>query len=158
MYKQTIQFNFHWFNKFICLWYFLHICTQRKTCLARTIGGLGNTLVQGHELHFTSVLVCHIQIQSASLFNVFISCLGMKNIGKPCTGIWMGRGFVKHKLAKLRAQFDESLYATLPIYFWTLRIIQTDLTKFRLSRHSLGVMPNFIRKAREKCDELLNPF
>ena len=31
----------------------------------------------------------------------------MKNIGKPCAGIGVGRAFAKQKLAKLHARFDE---------------------------------------------------
>ena len=35
------------------------------------------------------------------------ACLGLKNIGKPCAGIGVGRAFAKQKLAKLHARFDE---------------------------------------------------
>ena len=31
----------------------------------------------------------------------------VKNIGKPCAGIGVGRAFAKQKLAKLHARFDE---------------------------------------------------
>lgn len=35
------------------------------------------------------------------------ACLGVKNIGKPCAGIGVGRAFAKQKLAKPHARFDE---------------------------------------------------
>ena len=39
------------------------------------------------------------------------ACLDMKNIGKPCAGIGVGRAFAKQKLAKLHARFDEGWQA-----------------------------------------------
>ena len=47
-------------------------------------------------------------IQSSDDSGLEISaCLDMKNIGKPCTGIGVGRAFVKQKLAKPHARFEE---------------------------------------------------